>query len=260
MRARVVAAAALWLLVAGAGCHKKKSFRVAAAADLQLAFQEVAVAFKAQGGAAPSFTFGSSGLLAKQVAEGAPFDLFASGNTSYVDQVVAAGACDAATRSAYARGRLVAWTPPGGPAPPTTLADLADVRFKRIAIANPEHAPYGKAAKQALTASEIAKGAKTVGKVLKPVGIASDAAQLKDAFEKDGGKVGRETAKAGLEIGGGWGGAIGGAKLGALGGAAIGSAIPIVGTAIGGVVGGIAGGVIGGLTGGAFGKWVGSWF
>lgn len=117
-----------------------------------------------------------------------------------------------------------------------------------------------RAAKQALTASEIAKGAKTVGKVLKPVGIASDAAQLKDAFEKDGGKVGRETAKAGLEIGGGWGGAIGGAKLGALGGAAIGSAIPIVGTAIGGVVGGIAGGVIGGLTGGAFGKWVGSWF
>lgn len=149
MRARVVAAAALCLLAAG-GCHKKKAFRVAAAADLQLAFQEVAVAFKAQGGATPSFTFGSSGLLAKQVAEGAPFDLFASGNTGYVDQVVAAGACDAATKSAYARGRLVAWTPPGGPAPPTTLADLADPRFKRIAIANPEHAPYGQRAEEAL--------------------------------------------------------------------------------------------------------------
>ncbi len=155
MRARVVTAAALCLLVLGAGCNKKKSFRVAAAADLQLAFQEVATAFKAQGGATPSFTFGSSGLLAKQVAEGAPFDLFASGNTGYVDQVVAAGACDAATKSAYARGRLVAWTPPGGPAPPTTLADLADPRFKRIAMANPEHAPYGKAAKQALTSVGI---------------------------------------------------------------------------------------------------------
>lgn len=117
-----------------------------------------------------------------------------------------------------------------------------------------------RAARQALTASEIADGARTAGKVLRPLGIASDALQVKDAIEKDGGTLGRNTAKAGLEIGGGWGGALGGAKLGALGGAAIGSAFPVVGTAIGGVVGGIVGGAIGGLAGSGLGRWVGSWF
>ena len=63
----------------------------------------------------PTFTFGSTGLLAKQLAQGAPFDVFAAANESYVEDVVTAGACDGATKSRYARGRLVVWwrrTPP----------------------------------------------------------------------------------------------------------------------------------------------------
>ncbi|MCW5868320.1 MAG: hypothetical protein KIS61_13755 [Candidatus Eremiobacteraeota bacterium] len=115
-------------------------------------------------------------------------------------------------------------------------------------------------ARQLATAGEIASTAKGLGKVLKPVGIATDALQLGEAFQKDGGTIGRNTAKAATEIGASWGGAVAGAKLGALGGAAIGSVVPVVGTAIGGVVGGIAGGIVGGLTGGAVGRWIGSFF
>ena len=88
-------------------------------------------------------------MLAKQVGEGAPFALFAAANREYVDQAVASGHCDGASIMQYARGRIVAWTP-NGITPLTKLDDLADPRYERIAIANPDHAPYGKAAKQAL--------------------------------------------------------------------------------------------------------------
>jgi molybdate transport system substrate-binding protein len=141
-----------------AGCNKtaenhadKPTIRVAAAADLANAFKEVGAAFEKQTGDKMSFSFGSTGLLAKQIQEGAPFDVFAAANISFVDDVVKKGVCVDSTKSLYARGRIVIWTPKNGKvAPPKTLADLADPRFAKVAIANPEHAPYGKAAQQAL--------------------------------------------------------------------------------------------------------------
>ena len=139
-----------------AGCAKTASpeppLRVAAAADLAFAFREVGDAFaKKSGLPAPIFSFGSTGLLEKQIEQGAPFDVFAAANVSYADQAVKAGACDGATRKSYGRGRLVVWTSKeAATAPPLTLADLADARFRKVAIANPEHAPYGRAAEQAL--------------------------------------------------------------------------------------------------------------
>jgi molybdate transport system substrate-binding protein len=144
-------AVAIAVAVTGFACGKshEPSIRVAAAADLTRAFEEVGNAFKSKTGITPIIDFGSSGMLAKQVAEGAPFSLFAAANREYVDQAVASGHCDGASIKQYARGRIVVWTPTGV-APPTKLDDLADPRFERIAIANPEHAPYGKAAKQAL--------------------------------------------------------------------------------------------------------------
>jgi molybdate transport system substrate-binding protein len=139
-----------------AGCHKtgekpaeKPTIRVAAAADLALAFKEVGEAFEKRTGDKMSFSFGSTGLLAKQIQEGAPYDVFAAANLSFVDDVVKSGACDGAKKSLYARGRIVVWTKKGAPAP-KTLADLADAKFAKVAIANPEHAPYGRAAQQAL--------------------------------------------------------------------------------------------------------------
>jgi molybdate transport system substrate-binding protein len=141
-----------WLMLA-AGCKKDvrpAPLRVAAAADLTLAFEELGRELEKQTGQHVTFSFGSTGLLAKQIAEGAPFDVFAAANVSFVDEVVAKGACDGATKAKYARGRIAVWSKKGGVAPPATVAELADPRFVRIAIANPEHAPYGQAAQQAL--------------------------------------------------------------------------------------------------------------
>jgi molybdate transport system substrate-binding protein len=124
---------------------------IAAAADLSLAFVEVGDAFAKAGGIKAVFTFGSTGLLAKQLEQGAPFDVFAAANVSFADQVVRAGVCDGESRAMYARGRIVMFSLAGQSAmPPKSLAELTDARFRRIAIANPEHAPYGKAAQQAL--------------------------------------------------------------------------------------------------------------
>ena len=123
--------------------------RVAAASDLSRAFEELGKAFENKTGITPIFDFSSSGLLAKQIEQGAPYYLFAAASKDYVDAAVQSGHCDAASVKPYARGRIVVWCPTGVVAP-VKLADLADPRFKRIAIANPEHAPYGRAAKQAL--------------------------------------------------------------------------------------------------------------
>jgi molybdate transport system substrate-binding protein len=145
------------------GCSRPaapRTMRVAAAADLAIAFKEAGDAFEKKSGTHVTFSFGSTGNLAKQIEDGAPYDLFASANAAFADEVVREGVCDGSTRARYARGRIVVWTRSDAKiAPPTTLADLADARFVKIAIANPEHAPYGTAAEQAL---ESAGGWETV--------------------------------------------------------------------------------------------------
>ena len=135
----------------GSGSGKKgEPLRVAAAADLAVAFGEVGAAFERSSGKKVEFTFGSTGLLAKQIKEGAPYDVFAAANISYVDDVVKADACDASTKRLYARGRIVVWASDKAQLP-TTLEGLRDPKFAKVAIANPEHAPYGLAAQQAMT-------------------------------------------------------------------------------------------------------------
>ncbi|HEY4103745.1 MAG TPA: molybdate ABC transporter substrate-binding protein [Polyangiaceae bacterium] len=150
-RVALVLAPVVSFLSAG-GCKPKSSepIRVAAAADLAHAFDELKPAFSAKNRSEVTVTIGSSGLLAKQIDEGAPFDLFLAANTSYVDQVVKAGSCDGATEHTYARGRLVIWVK-GADGARLSIGALAEPRFKRVAIANPEHAPYGAAARDALT-------------------------------------------------------------------------------------------------------------
>lgn len=154
-RASTVAIASAALLIpallacTGKAPSETIDVRVAAASDLARAFEDVSKAFEAKSGKKVTLTFGSTGLLAKQIAEGAPFDLFAAANVSFVDDVVQAGKCDNDTKSLYARGRIVVWTRAGA-AKVSGLADLADARFVKIALANPEHAPYGRAAREAL--------------------------------------------------------------------------------------------------------------
>jgi molybdate transport system substrate-binding protein len=127
---------------------------VAAASDLAFAFEALAADFRKETGEELRFSFGSTGQLARQIAQGAPFDLFAAANVSFVEEVVAAGACDGGSQAHYARGRIVVWTPKGLAAP-RTLAELADRRFVKVALANPEHAPYGRAAREALQAAGL---------------------------------------------------------------------------------------------------------
>jgi molybdate transport system substrate-binding protein len=123
--------------------------KVAAASDLAFAFKDVGAAFEKATGTPVTFSFGSTGLLARQIAEGAPFDVFAAANVSFADDVVKQGACFADSKAIYGRGRIALWSRKGAPLP-TTLEELRDAKYVKIAIANPEHAPYGKAAKQAL--------------------------------------------------------------------------------------------------------------
>ncbi|HVV81735.1 MAG TPA: molybdate ABC transporter substrate-binding protein [Kofleriaceae bacterium] len=147
-------ALAAFCVAPAAGCrrHARGTVRIAAAADLGAAFEELGKKFTAHTGLKPVFTFGSSGLLAKQLAEGAPYQVFAAANQSYIDDLVAKGRCDGGTRRIYARGRLVVWSKW---AAIDKLADLTAPAIQKIAIANPEHAPYGVAAQQALRASEL---------------------------------------------------------------------------------------------------------
>ena len=154
--ARVWALLFCALCVAAAGCRrpskKAEPLKVAAAADLGRAFEDLGRGFEKATGEGVAFTFGSTGLLSQQIEQGAPFDVFAAANVSYVDGLIQKGYAAPETRALYARGRIVIWWPKGSlAAPPAALGDLRDARFVRVAIANPEHAPYGQAAEQALT-------------------------------------------------------------------------------------------------------------
>jgi molybdate transport system substrate-binding protein len=140
----------------GAGARQGEPLRIAAAADLALAFGEIKTEFEKKTGKKTEMSFGSTGLLAKQIAQGAPFDVFAAANISFVDDVVNAHACDGATKALYARGRIVLWAKDASMLP-KDLSGLTDARYAKIAIANPEHAPYGRAAQQALTKSGVWK-------------------------------------------------------------------------------------------------------
>ena len=132
-----------------------KELLVAGASDLRPAFEELGRQFTAETGTKVTFSFGSSGQLSQQVINGAPFDVFASADIGYVDDVLKAGIGDRATKATYAFGRLALWVPARTQTRIFNVLDLAERSFRRIAIANPEHAPYGVAAVQALQSARI---------------------------------------------------------------------------------------------------------
>jgi molybdate transport system substrate-binding protein len=121
----------------------------AAAADLAAAAPELAAAFERETGIRVEITIGSSGQLAQQILNGAPIDVFASADSGWVQQLTDAGKTVPGTESVYARGHLVVFTLSDSLAI-SRIEDLAAPGVRRIAIANPEHAPYGRAAREAL--------------------------------------------------------------------------------------------------------------
>lgn len=136
----------------GANTHE---ITVAAAADLAPAFEELGKAFEQETGIKTIFMFGSTGTLAKQIENGAPADLFAAANISFVEELERKGLIAPDTKALYARGRITLWTRANNPLSLNGIEDLARPDVKRVAIANPEHAPYGVAAREALQASGI---------------------------------------------------------------------------------------------------------
>lgn len=128
---------------------------VAAAADLQFAFSEIAALFEAQEGVKVNLVFGSTGLLAQQIANGAPYDLFAAADQAYIQDLANQGLIRPDSLELYAQGRIVLAVTRSSGLTIKSLSDLLQPEVRFITIANPEHAPYGMAAKQALEASGL---------------------------------------------------------------------------------------------------------
>jgi molybdate transport system substrate-binding protein len=145
--------AAAYLLLAsllGLAQEKKNApeLVVAAAADLNPALQEISDRYEKKTGVKVKRSFGASGALTQQIQNGAPFDLFFSADMDYPRQLIASGAADGATLYQYAVGRLVLWVPADSPldVEHKGMQTLLDPAVKKISIANPQHAPYGRAA------------------------------------------------------------------------------------------------------------------
>jgi len=136
-------------------CNSSQNFKlenqtltIAAAANLEAVLREIGKDFQAETKLKPTFSFSATGNLAKQIENGAPFDLFMAADVKTIDLLIAKDHVINSSKKIYAQGRLVLYYTNS-----ITVNDLLDLTksdFKQIAIASPELAPYGLAAKQAL--------------------------------------------------------------------------------------------------------------
>jgi molybdate transport system substrate-binding protein len=147
----------LALIAFGAAASGAQEVRVAAAADLKFAMQDLAGQFEKQSGTKVDVTYGSSGNFFSQLQNGAPFDLFFSADIDYPRKLDAAGLAVPGTLYEYAVGRIAIWTSPDAKVGVTQQGwkTLLDPSVQKISIANPEHAPYGRAAVAALQKAGI---------------------------------------------------------------------------------------------------------
>ena len=153
-------AACIFLSATCGGAQKNKiapDLFVAAAADLSAAMKEIGDGYEKKTGVKVKFSFGASGALTQQIQNGAPFDLFFSADMDYPRQLIAAGEADGRSLYEYAAGALVLWVRADSGLDVEQLDlehggmnILLDSSVKKIAIANPQHAPYGRAAVAAL--------------------------------------------------------------------------------------------------------------
>ncbi len=131
---------------------RTQDITVAAASDLNYALKDLVPRFEKKTGNKVTLSFGSSGNLYSQIQGGAPYDLFFSADIAYPQKLARAGLIQSTSLRTYAIGHLVLWVPNGSSFDPQKLKMdlLLEPSVQRIAIANPEHAPYGRAAMAAL--------------------------------------------------------------------------------------------------------------
>jgi molybdate transport system substrate-binding protein len=154
--------ASLLTVPAPGTASEARSISVAAAANMKPAFEEIAKLFQARNpGVEVKSTFGSSGAFVNQIANGAPFDLFLSADAEYPGKVVELGLAEGGSFT-YAYGKLVVWVPKDSKPDLEAqgLGALADPTIQKIAIANPDVAPYGRAARAALEKAGVLESVK----------------------------------------------------------------------------------------------------
>jgi molybdate transport system substrate-binding protein len=134
------------------GAQKTTELTVAAAADLGNVLKDVAANYEKKSGVTVKLSFGASGALTQQIQNGAPFDIFFSADMDFPRQLITAGEAEGPAPYQYAIGKLVLWAPADSPldVEHKGMSVLLDPSVKKIAIANPQHAPYGRAAVAAL--------------------------------------------------------------------------------------------------------------
>ncbi len=148
------------LAVATIGCGSRATLparneiNVATAANLTRVFAELGQIFENQTGIHLVTSFGATAQLAQQIEHGAPYDVFAAADTEHVDELARKGLIIPDTRAVYARGKLVLWVPDNRTRV-DRIQDLATPGITHIAIANPQLAPYGRAAVEALHALHL---------------------------------------------------------------------------------------------------------
>ncbi len=129
---------------------------VAAAADLQPAMQDMAARFEKETGNTVKLIYGSSGNFFQQIQNGAPFDIFFSANLDYPRRLEAAGLTAPGSYYPYAKGKIVIWVPKDSTIDLSSgMQALLAASVKKVAIANPQHAPYGQAAVAAMRKQNV---------------------------------------------------------------------------------------------------------
>jgi len=151
----VCLAVCLGVILGGRSAWAQKELRVAAAADLQPVMPELAQEYEKATGVKLVVSFGSSSTLATQILNGAPMDIFLGADFFFPEKVVAAGLADETEPVAYAKGTLVLWARKDSGLLPLSMERLTDHKVTRVAIANELHAPYGRAAAEALRRMKI---------------------------------------------------------------------------------------------------------
>lgn len=154
---RLLALVSLAIAAVHALSAQQAPLRVAAAADLQPVLPAILASYQQQSGRSVIAAYQSSATLAAQIENGAPFDLFLSADMSFPQRLISERLTDASSAVLYAHGTLVLWARKNSRFTNLSLETLKDPQLKTLAIANPEHAPYGRAAMALLTRLGLAE-------------------------------------------------------------------------------------------------------